>query len=64
MWIKIDKDHLPEKRKLIVGLWREQSMLCYRTDTDYVDVFHGCFTYAPPIWYAELPGRAPCGRVD
>lgn len=56
MWIKIDDNHKPEIGKVVCGLWKEQSMLCYRRHGDqYVDVFHNCNCYMPPLKYAELP---------
>lgn len=53
-WIKTENEQ-PRERTLVVGLWQEQAMLCYRSGTQWFDVFHGCKCYCTPKYFAYLP---------
>lgn len=56
LWIKLTSDSMPEVGRRVVGLWKEQGMICYLTaDGEWVDEFHRCYCYTAPEYYAYLP---------
>lgn len=56
MWITIDNTHYPKAGQKVVGLWKDDAKLYWRNaEGQYIDAFHGCYCYCPPIYYAELP---------
>lgn len=55
-WIKVDKDHQPKPYQRVVGLWEEQSMICYLSrEGDWCDELHRCYCYTAPKYFAYLP---------
>lgn len=55
-WIKVDKDHQPKPYQRVVGLWEEQSLICYLSrEGDWCDELHRCYCYTAPKYFAYLP---------
>lgn len=55
-WIKVEEGNLPKPYLRVVGLWEEQSMICYRSrEGDWCDELHRCYCYTAPKYFAYLP---------
>lgn len=56
IWKKPGDGSNPPYYRRVVGLWLDQSMICYLLPSgDWVDEFHHCYCYAAPDYYCELP---------
>lgn len=55
-WIKVKEDNLPKPYQRVVGLWEEQTTICFRSrEGEWCDELHQCYCYTAPKYFAYLP---------